>query len=70
MVVVAILVVVADGGTPGGRFLKTAYCFLTGGGGGPNVGRFRRFSRFLSASTPFVCSLQKKSSACRQSPFN
>jgi hypothetical protein len=38
MVVVAVLVVVADGGTPGGRFLKTAYCFLTGGGGRPNVG--------------------------------
>jgi hypothetical protein len=70
MVVVVVLVVVADGGTLGGRFLKTAYRFLTGGGGGPNVGRFRRFSRFLPASTPSVCSLQKKSPARRPSPFN
>jgi hypothetical protein len=32
MVVVTVLVVVADGGTPCGRFLKTANGFLTGGG--------------------------------------
>jgi hypothetical protein len=66
MVVVAILVVVANGSTPGGRFLKTANGFRTGGGG-KNVGRFRRFSHFLPASTPSVCSLQKKSPARRPS---